>query len=320
MTTEPTGVPPSNETVPPSDETPRGPTKCGYVAILGAPNAGKSTLLNRLVGAKLSIVSPKVQTTRTRVLSIQVLDAAEIIYIDTPGIFRPKRRLDRAMVAAAWSGAADADVVLLLVDAEDGLTDEVRSIVSGLKEAGRRAVLALNKIDATRHEKLLQLAGTLDLEGIFDRIFMISGLSGDGVADIEKYLLDRLPTGPWLFPGDQLSDVPQRLLAAEVTREQLFLQLHDELPYETTVETESWEELKDGSVKISQVVYVQRASQKAIVLGKGGRQIKRLGERSRLEFEKMLERKVHLFLFIKVREDWAEDRERYAAIGLEFDH
>jgi GTP-binding protein Era len=311
--TEPTGV-------PPTEPTPPGPTKCGYVAILGAPNAGKSTLLNRLVGAKLSIVSPKVQTTRTRVLGIQVLGSAQMIYIDTPGIFRPKRRLDRAMVAAAWSGAADADVVLLLVDAEDGLTDEVKAIVSGLKEAGRRAVLALNKIDATRHEKLLQLAGALDLEGIFDRIFMISGLSGDGVGDIEKYLLDRLPVSPWLFPEDQLSDIPQRLLAAEVTREQLFLQLHDELPYETTVETESWEELKDGSVKISQIVYVQRASQKAIVLGKGGRQIKRLGERSRLEFEKMLERKVHLFLFIKVREDWAEDRERYAAIGLEFDH
>ena len=311
--TEPTGV-------PPTEPAPAGPTKCGYVAILGAPNAGKSTLLNRLVGAKLSIVSPKVQTTRTRVLGIQVLGAAQMIYIDTPGIFRPKRRLDRAMVAAAWSGAADADVVLLLVDAEDGLTDEVKAIVSGLKEAGRRAVLALNKIDATRHEKLLQLAGALDLEGIFDRIFMISGLSGDGVGDIEKYLLDRLPVSPWLFPEDQLSDIPQRLLAAEVTREQLFLQLHDELPYETTVETESWEELKDGSVKISQIVYVQRASQKAIVLGKGGRQIKRLGERSRLEFEKMLERKVHLFLFIKVREDWAEDRERYAAIGLEFDH
>jgi len=305
--TEPTGVSPVLQ-------------KCGYVAILGAPNAGKSTLLNRLVGAKLSIVSPKVQTTRTRVLGIQVLDNAQMIYIDTPGIFRPKRRLDRAMVAAAWSGAADADVVLLLVDAEDGLTDEVKSIVAGLKESGRRAVLALNKIDAARHEKLLQLAGSLDLEGIFDRIFMISGLSGDGVADIEKYLLERLPTGPWLFPEDQLSDVPQRLLAAEVTREQLFLQLHDELPYETTVETESWEELKDGSVKISQIIFVQRASQKAIVLGKGGRQIKRLGERSRLEFEKMLERKVHLFLFVKVREDWAEDRERYAAIGLEFDH
>jgi len=297
-----------------------GPTQCGYVAILGAPNAGKSTLLNRLVGAKLSIVSPKVQTTRTRVLGIQVLGRAQMIYIDTPGIFRPKRRLDRAMVAAAWSGAADADVVLLLVDAEDGLTDEVKSIVTGLKDAGRRAVLALNKIDATRHEKLLQLAGSLDLEGIFDRIFMISGLSGDGVADIEKYLLDRLPISPWLFPEDQLSDVPQRLLAAEITREQLFLQLHDELPYETTVETESWEELKDGSVKISQIIYVQRPSQKAIVLGKGGRQIKRLGERSRLEFEKMLEHKVHLFLFVKVREDWAEDRERYAAIGLEFDH
>jgi GTP-binding protein Era len=306
--------------IEPVGVVPTAPTKCGYVAILGAPNAGKSTLLNRLVGAKLSIVSPKVQTTRTRVLGIQVLDQAQMIYIDTPGIFRPKRRLDRAMVAAAWSGAADADVVLLLVDAEDGLTDEVKSIVTGLKDAGRRAVLALNKIDATRHEKLLQLAGSLDLEGIFDRIFMISGLSGDGVADIEKYLLDRLPISPWLFPEDQLSDVPQRLLAAEITREQLFLQLHDELPYETTVETESWEELKDGSVKISQIIYVQRPSQKAIVLGKGGRQIKRLGERSRLEFEKMLEHKVHLFLFVKVREDWAEDRERYAAIGLEFDH
>jgi len=311
--TEPAGV-------PPIEPAPTGPTQCGYVAILGAPNAGKSTLLNRLVGAKLSIVSPKVQTTRTRVLGIQVLGAAQMIYIDTPGIFRPKRRLDRAMVAAAWSGAADADVVLLLIDAEEGLTDEVKSIVAGLKQAGRRAVLALNKIDATRHEKLLQLAGALDLEGIFDRIFMISGLSGDGVGDIEKYLLERLPISPWLFPEDQLTDIPQRLLAAEVTREQLFLQLHDELPYETTVETESWEELKDGSVKISQIVYVQRPSQKAIVLGKGGRQIKRLGERARLEFEKMLERKVHLFLFIKVREDWAEDRERYAAIGLEFDH
>jgi GTP-binding protein Era len=303
-------------------ETPAtgSPTQCGYVAILGAPNAGKSTLLNRLVGAKLSIVSPKVQTTRTRVLGIQVLNQAQIIYIDTPGIFRPKRRLDRAMVAAAWSGAADADVVLLLVDATDGLTDEVKAIVAGLKEAGRRAVLVLNKTDAARHEMLLQLAGALDLEGIFDRVFMISGLSGDGVADIEKYLIDRLPAGHWLFPEDQLSDVPQRLLAAEVTREQLFLQLHDELPYETTVETEAWEELKDGSVKISQVIYVQRASQKAIVLGKGGRQIKRLGERSRAEFERMLEHKVHLFLFVKVREDWAEDRERYAAIGLEFDH
>jgi GTPase len=316
MTDSPTDV----TGVAPNEPEAQGPHKCGYVAILGAPNAGKSTLLNRLVGAKLSIVSPKVQTTRTRVLGIQVLGPAQMIYIDTPGIFRPKRRLDRAMVAAAWSGAADADVVLLLVDAEAGLTDEVASIVSGLKDAGRRAVLALNKIDATRHEKLLQLAAALDQEGIFDRIFMISGLSGDGVTDIEKYLLERLPLGHWLFPEDQLSDVPQRLLAAEVTREQLFLQLHDELPYETTVETESWEELKDGSVKVSQIIYVQRASQKAIVLGKGGRQIKRLGERSRAEFEKMLEQRVHLFLFVKVREDWAEDRERFTAIGLEFDH
>jgi GTPase len=305
-------------TEPTGDPTPRGPTKCGYVAILGAPNAGKSTLLNRLVGAKLSIVSPKVQTTRTRVLGIQVLDDAQIIYIDTPGIFRPKRRLDRAMVAAAWSGAADADVVLLLVDAEDGLTDEVKAIVAGLKEAGRRAVLALNKIDATRHEKLLQLAGALDLEGIFDRIFMISGLSGDGVADIEKYLLDRLPMGPWLFPEDQLSDAPERLIAAEITREQVFLQLHDELPYASTVETESWEDRRDGSVRIEQVIYVERQSQRAIVLGEGGRRIKAIGARARAELEHMLERRVHLFLFVKVRENWGEDRERFEALGLDY--
>ncbi|MGB8839474.1 MAG: GTPase Era [Aliidongia sp.] len=293
--------------------------RCGYAAILGVPNAGKSTLLNRMVGAKVSIVSPKVQTTRTKVLGIQVKDGAQIIYVDTPGIFRPKRRLDRAMVAAAWTGAADADQVVLLVDAADGLDDGVRAIIDQLKVRQRRTLLALNKIDSLKRDRLLALAQTLDAEGIFDRIFMISALTGDGVEDLERHLIADMPAGPWLFPEDQLSDMPQRLLAAEVTREQLYLQLHDELPYETTVETESWEEFKDGSVKISQTIFVQRPTQKAIVLGKGGKRIKHISEKSRSELEAMMERRVHLFLFVKVRENWLEDRERFQAIGLEFD-
>ncbi|MEA2756368.1 MAG: GTPase [Aliidongia sp.] len=293
--------------------------RCGYAAILGVPNAGKSTLLNRMVGAKVSIVSPKVQTTRTKVLGIQVKDGAQIIYVDTPGIFRPKRRLDRAMVAAAWTGAADADQVVMLVDADDGLDEGVRAIIGELKTRKRRALLALNKIDTLKRDRLLALAQALDAEGIFDRIFMISALTGDGVEDLERHLIAHMPAGPWLFPEDQLSDMPQRLLAAEVTREQLYLQLHDELPYETTVETESWEEFKDGSVKISQTIFVQRPTQKAIVLGKGGKRIKQISEKSRSELETMMERRVHLFLFVKVRENWLEDRERFQAIGLEFD-
>jgi GTP-binding protein Era len=283
--------------------------RCGYAAILGVPNAGKSTLLNRMVGAKVSIVSPKVQ----------VKDGAQIIYVDTPGIFRPKRRLDRAMVAAAWTGAADADQVVLLVDADDGLDEGVRAIIGELKTRKRRALLALNKIDTLKRDRLLALAQALDAEGIFDRIFMISALTGDGVEDLERHLIAHMPAGPWLFPEDQLSDMPQRLLAAEVTREQLYLQLHDELPYETTVETESWEEFKDGSVKISQTIFVQRPTQKAIVLGKGGKRIKQISEKSRSELETMMERRVHLFLFVKVRENWLEDRERFQTIGLEFD-
>jgi GTP-binding protein Era len=294
-------------------------TKCGYVAILGAPNAGKSTLLNRLVGAKVSIVSPKVQTTRTKVLGIQVSGHNQIIYVDTPGIFRPKRRLERAMVAAAWTGAADADLIVLVADAHTGNDARARAIVDELKARGCRAVLALNKIDQIKREKLLALAAAFDGAGIFDRIFMISALTGDGVDDLEAWLIGHLPTGPFMFPEDQLSDMPQRLLAAEITREQLFLQLHDELPFSTTVETESWEEFKDGSVKIRQVVFVQRDSQKAIVLGQGGRQIKRIGAQARAELERMLERRVHLFLFVKVREDWLEDRERYEALGLDYD-
>jgi GTP-binding protein Era len=294
------------------------PTRCGYVAILGAPNAGKSTLLNRLVGAKVSIVSPKVQTTRTKVLGIQVKTHAQIIYVDTPGIFRPKRRLDRAMVAAAWTGASDADEVVLLVDATGGIDEDLRTIIAQLKAQKRRAVLALNKIDAIRRDKLLGLASSLDREGVFERIFMISALTGDGVLDLETHLIDRLPVGPWLFPEDQLSDMPQRLMASEATREQLYHQLHDELPYETTVETEAWEAFNDGSVKITQAIFVQRPTQKAIVLGKGGKRIKSISERARLELERMFERRVHLFLFVKVREGWLDERERFDAIGLEW--
>ncbi len=292
--------------------------RCGYVAILGAPNAGKSTLLNRLVGAKVSIVSPKVQTTRTKVLGIQVKDGAQIVYVDTPGIFRPKRRLDRAMVAAAWTGASDADEVVLLVDTIHGYDAEVREIVMRLKAEKRRAVLALNKIDAIPREKLLTLAATFNADGIFEAIFMISALTGDGVADLEAHLVAKLPIGPWLFPDDQLSTMPERLLASEVTREQLYHQLHDELPYETTVETEAWEEFQDGSVKISQAIFVQRPTQKAIVLGKGGKRIKAISERARNELERMLERRVHLFLFVKVREGWLDERERFDAIGLDW--
>jgi len=294
------------------------PSRCGYVAILGAPNAGKSTLLNRLVGAKLSIVSPKVQTTRTRVLGIQVKDSAQIIYIDTPGIFRPRRRLDRAMVAAAWTGAGDADLILLLVDAVDGLTQEVRAIIDELKAREKRVTLVLNKVDAVRRDSLLGLAQLLDAEAIFTAVFMVSATTGDGVEDLEAFAVAALPEGPFLYPADQLSDLPQRLLAAEVTREQIFLQLHDELPYAATVETEQWESFADGSVKLQQTIYVRRATQKAIVLGRAGRQIRQIGARARLELEKMLERRVHLFLFVKVREDWEEDRERYTAMGLDW--
>jgi GTP-binding protein Era len=299
--------------------TPSPATVCGYVAILGAPNAGKSTLINHLVGSKVSIVSPKVQTTRAKVLGIQVTGPAQILYVDTPGIFRPKRRLDRAMVAAAWGGAADADLVLLLVDATNGVTDEVKAIVETMKVTKRRAALLLNKIDAVKRETLLGLAAELDQAGIFEQIFMISALNGSGVPDVERWVISHLPAGPWLYPEDQLSDMPQRLLAAEITREQLYLQLHDELPYAATVETEAWEERPDGSAKVSQAIFVQRPSQKAIVLGKGGRQVKRIGERARAELEKVFERRMHLFLFVKVRENWVEDREHYETFGLDFD-
>lgn len=299
---------------------PRTGMRCGYVAILGAPNAGKSTLLNRLVGTKVSIVSPKVQTTRTRVLGIALAGAAQVVFIDTPGIFAPKRRLERAMVHAAWSGAADADLVVLVVDASrKSVGEDARAIIDGLAKAGRKAILALNKIDLVKRERLLGLAAELDATGIFTDVFMISAETGDGVGDLMAAIVGRLPEGPWLFPEDQVSDMPMRLIAAEVTREHLFRQLHDELPYAIAVESESWEEFKDGSVKITQVVYVQRDSQKAIVLGQGGRRIKAVREAAQAELAQMLERRIHLFLHVKVREGWPEDRERYRDLGLEYD-
>ena len=295
------------------------PTRCGYVALIGAPNAGKSTLLNRLVGHKLAIVTPKAQTTRSRLLGIAIEGRSQLVYVDTPGIFAPRRRLDRAMVSAAWSGAEDADETVLLVDAARGLDRDTRRILDRLGERGRKSVLALNKIDLVRREGLLGLAAALSKEGRFEPVFMISGLGGDGVDDLRRYLAGAVPPGPWLFPEDQLSDAPERLIAAEITREQVFLQLHDELPYASTVETESWEDRRDGSVRIEQVIYVERQSQRAIVLGEGGRRIKAIGGRARAELERLLERRVHLFLFVKVRQNWGEDRERFAALGLDYD-
>jgi GTP-binding protein Era len=294
-------------------------SRCGFVGLIGAPNAGKSTLLNRLVGQKIAIVTPKPQTTRNRLLGVAIVGEAQIVFVDTPGIFAPRRRLDRAMVAAAWAGAQDADERVLLVDVARGIDRNTSRLVAGLAERGLNAVLALNKIDLVRREALLSLADRLSREGAFDPIFMISGLTGDGVDDLKRHLARNLPEGPWLYPEDEVSDMPQRLLAAEMTREQLFLQLQQELPYASTVETEAWKELPDGSLRIEQVVYVQRSGQRAIVLGEGGRRIKEIGARARAELERMLERRVHLFLFVKVRENWVEDRERYRAIGLEYD-
>ena len=301
------------------DKAQPAPTRCGYVALIGAPNSGKSTLLNRLVGRKLAIVTPKAQTTRNRLLGIAIEGPAQIVFVDTPGIFAPRRRLDRAMVAAAWSGAEDADEALLLVDAFRGIDRDTRRILDRLAGRSRRSILALNKIDLVPRESLLGLTDALSREGLFDPIFMISGLKGDGVEDVKRHLAASLPQGPWLFPEDQLSDAPERLIAAEVTREQVFLQLHDELPYASTVETEQWEDKPDGSVRIEQVIYVQRPSQRAIVLGEGGKRIKTIGARARAELARMLERRVHLFLFVKVRQNWIDDRERFAALGLDYD-
>ena len=297
-----------------------GTTRCGFVAILGAPNAGKSTLVNRIVGQKVSIVSPKVQTTRNRVLGIAMRGQTQLILVDTPGIFKPRRRLDRAMVSAAWAGAGDADQVVLLVDAaRKGIDEDTRGIVAGLKANGRKAILALNKVDIARREKLLTLTAELSALGDFTDVFMISAETGDGVEDLVKALALRLREGPFLFPEDQLTDAPMRMMSAEITREHLFRQLHDEVPYALTVETEAWEEFQDGSAKVSQVVFVERDSQKAIVLGKGGQRIKAVREAAQAELERLFERKIHLFLFVKVRENWGEERDRFRELGLDFD-
>ncbi|OAN50816.1 GTPase Era [Paramagnetospirillum marisnigri] len=293
--------------------------RCGFIAVVGAPNAGKSTLVNALVGTKVSIVSPKVQTTRFRVLGIVMAGTAQIILVDTPGIFAPKKRLERAMVAAAWSGATDADHICLLIDAHRGYDDDARAIVEKLKEAGRKAILVLNKVDLVKRDKLLGLTADLDAEGIFTDVFMISALNGSGVADLMAHLEKLVAPGPWMFPEDQVSDLPQRLLAAEITREKVFLALYQELPYSVHVETESWEEKEDGSARIDQVIYVERDSQKPIVLGKGGKQIKAIGAAARTELEELLERRVHLFIHVKVRDDWSEKRGHYSEIGLDFD-
>jgi len=292
--------------------------RAGFVAIVGAPNVGKSTLVNKFVGAKVSIVSPKVQTTRTRVLGICMVDATQLIFVDTPGIFAPRRRLDRAMVAAAWSGAADADEVLVVGDAEAGLDGDARVIVERLKAAGRKAILAINKVDAVKKPRLLALAAAFDRSGVFTDTFMISALTGDGVADLKAFLADHMPRGPWLFPEDQISDMPERLCAAEITREQLYLQLRQELPYAAAVETADWQEKDDGSVRIEQVIYVEKNSQKAIVVGSKGSRIKALGEAARKQLEAIFGRRVHLFLVVKVKPKWGDDPARYRDLGLDF--
>ncbi len=293
-------------------------TAAGFVALIGAPNAGKSTLLNALVGAKVSIVSRKVQTTRSQVRGIAMVDGAQIVFVDTPGIFRPKRRLDRAMVDSAWGGAADADLVALLVDVRKWDEPETAEIVERLKEVARPKALILNKVDTIEKPKLIEIAAKLNERGAFDATFMIAALTGYGIKDMAAWMAGRMPKGPWLYPEDQISDAPLRFLAAEITREKLFERLHDELPYRSTVETETWETRKDGSVKINQTIYVEREGQRKIVLGEGGSTIKAIGQAARREIAEAAEAKVHLFLFVKVREDWGDDPERYREMGLQF--
>lgn len=293
--------------------------RCGFVAVLGATNAGKSTLVNALVGAKVSIVSHKVQTTRVPIRGIAIAGESQLVFIDTPGIFAPKRRLDRAMVEAAWGGAKDADVVVLLVDAVRGLEDDVAGILTRLQGVSIPRFLALNKVDKVEDKaKLLDLVQAIDARVRFDRVFMISALTGSGLDDLRTHLAAAVPLGPWHYPEDDISDAPMRLAAAEITREKIYKWLHQELPYASTVETTSWKELKDGSVRIEQTIFVERDSQKSIVLGKGGATIKRISSEARHELIQMFDRPVHLFLFVKVREGWGSDPERYREMGLEF--
>jgi GTP-binding protein Era len=293
-------------------------TRCGFVALIGATNVGKSTLVNALVGTKVAIVSHKVQTTRTQVRGIAIENGAQIIFVDTPGIFAPKRRLDRAMVTTAWAGAHDADVVCLLLDAKRGIDEETGVIVERLAEVQRPRVAILNKIDLVEKPTLLTLAKKLNARVAMEATFMTSALTGDGVADLRGWLAARVPAGPWHYPEDQVTDVPMRQLAAEITREKLYARLHQELPYQSTVETEIWKELRDGAVRIEQTIYVERDSQRKIVLGKGGATIKAIGADARREIAVALERPVHLFLFVKIRENWGNDPERFREMGLEF--
>jgi len=293
-------------------------TRCGFIALIGAPNAGKSTLLNALVGSKISIVSRKVQTTRALIRGIAIEGQAQLIFVDTPGIFSPRRRLDRAMVTTAWTGAHEADLVGVLIDARNGIDDEAENILRKLDAVKTARVLVLNKIDVVSKEKLLELAKSANTAAKFEATLMVSALTKDGVGDLKAWLAQRLPPGPWLYPADQISEAPMRQLAAEVTREKLFERLHQELPYHSTVETDVWKELRRGDVRIEQTIYVERESQRKIVLGKGGQTIKAIGEAARKEIAEIADVKVHLFLFVKVRGNWGDDPERYRAMGLEF--
>jgi GTP-binding protein Era len=295
-----------------------GQTHCGFVALIGAPNAGKSTLLNALVGSKVSIISHKVQTTRALIRGIAIQNRSQLIFVDTPGIFSPRRRLDRAMVTTAWSGAREADLVGVIIDARKGLDEEAEDILRQLGDVKAPKLLVLNKIDVVAKEALLTLANDANKAAKFESTFMVSALTGDGVMDLKTWLAQRVPPGPWLYPPDQMSDAPIRQLAAEITREKLFERLHQELPYHSTVETEVWKELRAGDIRIEQTIYVERESQRKIMLGKGGQTIKAIGEAARMEIADIVEAKVHLFLFVKVREGWGDDPERYRAMGLEF--
>ncbi len=293
-------------------------TSCGFVALLGAPNAGKSTLLNALIGSKIAIVTHKVQTTRSRLVGVAVHGKDQMVFVDTPGIFAPKKRLERAMVAAAWSGATDADAVVLVVDATTKISDATRIIAEGLKASGKKTLLALNKIDLIKRDTLLALSADLNELCSFEETFMISAKTGNGLDKLKDKISDYLPNGPWLYPEDHLTDISERMLAAEITREKFFLRFHEELPYAATIETERWRELKDGSVRIEQVIYVERDSQKAIVIGHGGQSLKAIGKLAREELQELLDRKVHLFIFVKVRKGWSDDKERYRNMGLDW--
>ena len=293
-------------------------TKAGFVALIGAPNAGKSTLLNSLVGSKVSIVSRKVQTTRALVRGIAIEGEAQIVFVDTPGIFKPKRRLDRAMVTSAWGGAGDADVIALLLDVRKGIDEEAEAILAKLPDLKQAKVLILNKIDLIERSRLLDLAARLNEKVPFAHTFMISALKGDGIDTLRRQLAAMMPEGPWLYPEDQISDAPLRMLAAEITREKIYERLHEELPYQSTVETDQWQPRPDGSVRIEQTVFVERDSQRKIVLGKGGQTIKAIGQAARKEIAEIAEAPVHLFIFVKVRENWSDDPERYREMGLEF--